>query len=190
MERVVWASSDTALGFPYEKVQPHYAPVDENHPVQPQSSYALAKVMCEELARQMNAMYGLPIIGLRFSSVRFRGAERWDNYRVIPSFWDDPFKRKSNLWGYVDVRDAALAARLSLEADIKAAEVFNVGAADTIMDRPTADLLEAVWPGTPTTREMGEFEAVLCIDKARRMLGYEPVYSWRDCRDEFAPATS
>ncbi len=189
MERVVWASSDTTLGHPYEKVQPHYAPVDEDHPVQPQSGYALAKVMGEELARQMHAMYGLPIVGLRFSSVRYRGAERWDNYRVTPSFWDDPFKRKSNLWGYVDARDAALAVRLSLEAEIHTAEVCNVGAADTIMDRPTAELLEAVFPGAPIRPGIGEFEAVLCIDKARRLLGYAPAYSWRDNTDEFPAAT-
>jgi nucleoside-diphosphate-sugar epimerase len=186
MQRVVWASSDTTLGHPYTKVRPHYAPVDEAHPVQPQTGYALSKVMGEELARQMNRMYGLPIIGLRFSSIRFTGAEHYDNYAVIPSFWSDPFKRKMNLWGYVDARDAAQGVRLSLESDVKSAEVFNLGAPDTIMDRPTAELLETVFPGIPARPGMSEFEAVLSIDKARRVLGYEPVYSWRNLREELA----
>lgn len=185
MKKVVWASSDTTLGHPYARVSPQYAPVDEAHPVQPQTGYALSKVMCEELARQMNRMYGLPIIGLRFSSIRFTGTDHFDNYRVIPSFWADPLSRKSNLWGYVDARDAALGVRLGLESDLTTAEVFNLAAADTIMDRPTADLLAAAFPDTAVKRQMGAFEAVLCIDRARQMLGYEPMHSWRDHRDEF-----
>jgi nucleoside-diphosphate-sugar epimerase len=184
MRRVVWASSDTALGWPFEAARPHTAPLDETHPAQPQTAYALAKVICEELARQMYHMHGLTIAGLRFTSIRFTGAWHFDNYRVIPQFWSDPFSRKSNLWGYVDARDAAAAVRLSLEADLSSAEVFNIGAADTIMDRPTAELMAAVFPETPIAPGMGEFDPVLSIAKARAMLGYEPQYSWRDLREE------
>jgi UDP-glucose 4-epimerase len=31
----------------------------------------------------------------------------------------------------------------------------------------------------PVTRELGEHETMLSIDKARRVLGYEPRFSWR-----------
>ena len=43
LNRVVWASSETTLGLPFD-VPPRYAPVDEDHyPVQA-STYALSKV--------------------------------------------------------------------------------------------------------------------------------------------------
>src|SRR5215212_5076873 len=83
LERVVWASSETTLGLPFDR-PPDYAPVDEAH-VYPESSYALSKVVGEEMARQFSRWTGIPILGLRFSNVIVR-----EEYRQFPSFWDDP----------------------------------------------------------------------------------------------------
>ena len=47
LPRVVWASSETTLGLPFER-PPDYAPVDEAH-VYPETSYALSKVLGEEM---------------------------------------------------------------------------------------------------------------------------------------------
>ena len=69
MSRVVWASSETTLGLPFDRQQPAYAPMDENHPLYPESSYALSKVLGEEMARQFNRWTGIPFIGLRFSNI-------------------------------------------------------------------------------------------------------------------------
>jgi nucleoside-diphosphate-sugar epimerase len=46
-ERVVWAASETALGLPFDRAPPAYAPLDEEAPVLPESSYALAKILGE-----------------------------------------------------------------------------------------------------------------------------------------------
>ncbi len=51
LKRVVWASSETTLGLPFDQ-PPDYAPVDEEHELRPESSYALSKVLGEEMARQ------------------------------------------------------------------------------------------------------------------------------------------
>jgi UDP-glucose 4-epimerase len=48
------------------------------------------------------------------------------------------------------------------------------------MSRSSASLAAAVYPDVPVTRELGEHETLLSIDKARRLLGYEPQHSWRD----------
>ena len=180
MRRVVWASSETVLGFPFDNVQPEYVPVDENHPLLPQNSYALSKVVCEELARQMNQLYGLPIIALRFSNILYTGADHPANYEAVPGYWPDPYSRKFNLWGYIDARDAAESVRLSLESDIKTADEFIIAAADTIMNSPNSQLMDAVFPGVPIKEGTGDFETLLSIDKARRLLRFEPRYSWRD----------
>lgn len=185
MERVVWASSETVLGFPFEKVQPYYLPVDEKHRLQPQNSYALSKVVCEELAYQMNHLYGIPIIGLRLSNVLYTGTAHPANYEAIPSYWSDPMKRKFNLWGYIDARDSATSVRLSLEANITTSENFIVAAQDTIMNRPNRELIEAVFPEDVTLQEgLGEFDSLLSTKKANLMLGFTPQYSWRNVLDK------
>ena len=175
LRRVVWASSETVLGLPFEREQPAYAPIDEEHPALPNFSYALSKLISEEMARQFNRWTGIPYVGLRFSNIM----EPHD-YERFPTFWDDPAIRRWNLWGYVDARDVAQSCRRALESDLPGAEVFIVAAADTVMTRPSRDLMAEVYPDVPLRGELGEYETLLSIAKARRLLGYEPGFSWRD----------
>jgi nucleoside-diphosphate-sugar epimerase len=175
LRRVVWASSETTLGLPFDNVQPAYAPIDEQHPLYPESSYALSKVLSEEMARQFSRWSGIPFVGLRFSNIM-----EPERYQGFPDFWGDPRKRKWNLWGYVDARDVAQSCRLGLEADIGGAEAFIIAAADTVMNRPNRELMAEVFPGVPLREGTGDFETLLSIEKARRLLGYEPRFSWRD----------
>ena len=184
MQRVVWASSETVLGFPFENNRPASVPVDETHAQQPQGSYSLAKVVCEELARHMNRLYDLPIIGLQYSNILFTGTDHPANYAEIPGYWADKASRKFNLWGYIDARDAATAARLALESDLKTADNFIIAAADTIMNCPNAELMEAVFPDVPIEKGTGEYESLLSTSKAQRLLGFTPRYSWRDVISE------
>jgi nucleoside-diphosphate-sugar epimerase len=173
LSRVVWASSETILGLPFEREQPAYAPIDEEHPAYPESSYALSKVISEELGRQLYRWTGTPYVALRFSNIM----EPHD-YEQFPSYWDDPRVRRWNLWGYIDARDVAQSCRLALEGDI-GAEHFIIAAADTVMNRPSSELMADVYPSVPY-RPAGTFDTLLSIEKARRLLGYEPRGSWRD----------
>jgi nucleoside-diphosphate-sugar epimerase len=175
LSRVVWASSETVLGLPFEREQPDYVPVDEGQTPFPQSSYALSKLLGEKMAAQFNRRFGVPFVGLRFSNIMEE-----DDYRQFPGFWDDPHLRKWNLWGYVDARDVAGSVRAALETEISGAEVFIVAAADTVMNRPSADLVDEVYPETPVRRAIDGYETLLAIDKARDLLGYRPGHSWRD----------
>jgi nucleoside-diphosphate-sugar epimerase len=176
LRRVVWASSETTLGLPFERELPRYAPIDEEHPLLPESSYALSKVISEEMARQFNRWNGIPYVGLRFSNVM----EPHD-YERFAEYWEDAQLRRWNLWGYVDARDVAQSCRLALEAGVTGAEVFIIAAADTVMNRPSAELMAEVYPDVEL-RAVGEFGTLLAIDKARRVLGYEPAFSWREVR--------
>lgn len=176
LERVAWASSETTLGLPFD-VPPRYAPVDEAHFPLPTSTYALSKVISEQLAEHVSAWSGIPFVGLRLSNI-FRP----EDYATLASFQGDATLRRWNLWGYIDVRDAATAFRLALEADVTGSHNVIIAAADTIMNRPSADLLAEVFPGVALTREIGEFETLLAIDGARDLLGYAPAHSWRDRR--------
>jgi nucleoside-diphosphate-sugar epimerase len=52
--------------------------------------------------------------------------------------------------------------------------------ADTVMSRPNSELLAEVFPRVPARAALGEYDTLLSIAKARRLLGYEPEHSWRD----------
>jgi nucleoside-diphosphate-sugar epimerase len=174
LQRVVWASSETTLGLPFDR-PPDYAPIDERHELRPETSYALSKVLGEEMARQFNRWTGIPIIGLRFSNIMERA-----DYQRFPSFWDDPMLRKWNLWGYVDCSHVAQSVRLALAADVRGAEAFIIAAADTVMRRPSRELMAEVFPGVPLSEGIAEHGTLLGIDKARQMLGYSPDFTWRE----------
>jgi nucleoside-diphosphate-sugar epimerase len=174
LERVVWASSETLIGLPFEREQPRYAPIDERHPLLPEFSYALSKLVGEAMADQFARWSGIPFVSLRISNIMTE-----PDYARFPGFWDDPTIRAWNLWGYVDARDVAQAARLSLIAPVTGHEAFLIAASDTCMTRPSASLLEEVYPDVPHGSIEGH-TTLLSIDKASRVLGYTPQHSWRD----------
>ena len=172
--RVVWASSETTLGLPFD-TPPRYAPVDEAHYPVPTSTYALSKVASETIAGHIAEWSGIPFIALRFSNILGPA-----DYQQFPTFWNDPHLRKWNLWGYIDERDAAAACRVSLAAEIRGSESFIIAAADTVMTRPSAELMHEVFPTVPLTREVPGNTTLLRMDHARQALGFTPQHTWRD----------
>ncbi len=178
LKRVVWASSETTLGLPFD-TPPRYAPVDEAHYPVPESSYALSKVASETIAEQFARWSGVPFVGLRLSNILGP-----DEYKTFPdTCWHDAQARKWNLWGYIDERDVAQACRVGLSAEVEGADAFIIAAADTVMNRPSRDLMAEVFPGTPVQLELPEFGTLLSIERARRVLGFEPQHSWREVLD-------
>jgi nucleoside-diphosphate-sugar epimerase len=177
LRRVVWASSETTLGLPFA-APPRYAPVDEDHYPLPTSTYALSKVASETVAGHIAGWSGIPCVALRFSNILGPA-----DYEAFPSYWDDPAARKWNLWGYIDERDVAQACRLSLDADISAlggSVSFIIAADDTVMTRPSADLMREVFPGVPLRGEVAGNATLLSNDRAKQVLGFRPAHSWRD----------
>ena len=174
LRRVVWASSETVLGLPFD-TPPLFAPIDETIEPRPESSYALSKLAAETMAAQFARRTGIAFVGLRISNIM-----EPEDYAAFPSYWGDAQLRKWNLWGYVDCRDVAQAARRALTADVTGADVCIVAAADTVMTRDSADLMAEVFPQVPMHREVRGRETLLSIDRARRVLGYEPEHRWAD----------
>lgn len=174
IRRLVYASSETVLGLPFD-VPPPYIPVDEEYPPRPESVYSLVKTLEERMAVELVRWHPeLSITGLRFSNVMVP-----EDYAAFPSYDADARQRKWNLWGYIDARDGAQAVQRALEVAPPGFETYIIAAADTVMSRPNAELVAEVFPGVPT-RDFGEHDTLLSIDKARRLLGYDPQHSWRD----------
>lgn len=174
IRNVVTASSETVLGLPFD-TPPPYIPVDEEYDARPESHYSLSKHLEEQLAIQLCRWHeDLKIIALRFSNVMDE-----QDYARFPDFDADPAARKWNLWGYVDGRDAAQAVRRSLEHAETGFDRFIVAAADTAMTRDNRELVAEVFPDVPVHGDIAGNGTLLSIDKARRVLGYEPEHSWR-----------
>jgi nucleoside-diphosphate-sugar epimerase len=176
--RVVWASSETVLGLPFDR-PPDFAPVDETITPRPESSYALSKLVGETLAAQVNRRTGIPFVGLRISNIM-----EPPDYARFESWQDGARVRKWNLWGYVDARDVATACRLAVEGETTGSDVAIIAATDTAMRRDSAELMAEVFPGVPLRRPLAGRETLLAIDHARDLLGYEPAHSWLESGDE------
>ncbi len=174
IKNVVFASSETVLGLPFD-TPPPYVPVDEEYFPRPETAYSLGKLLDETMAAQYCRWDPeLKMVGLRFSNVM-----DVEDYKAFPSFNADPKLRKWNLWAYIDARDGAQAVRRGIEAEFKGFEPFIIANSDTVMSRSNISLMAEVFPSVPHKRELTQNGTLLCIDKARRMLDYNPQYSWR-----------
>ncbi|TXN32421.1 NAD-dependent epimerase/dehydratase family protein [Lacisediminihabitans profunda] len=175
IKNIVYASSETVLGIPFE-TPPPYIPVDEEYDTRPESIYSLTKHLEEQLAIKLVRWDPeLSITGLRFSNVMDVA-----DYAAFPSYDADARLRSWNLWGYIDARDGAQAVERALLRNVPGFEAFIIAASDTTMSRSSASLAAEVFPTVTVTKELGETETMLSIDKARRLLGFEPEHSWRN----------
>lgn len=175
MTKIVYASSETVQGLPFD-VPPPYIPVDEDYAARPESVYSLVKHLEETMAVELVRWHPeVSITALRFSNVMVP-----DDYAEFPSFDADPTLRKWNLWSYIDARDGAQAVLRALEVAPAGFDHFLIAAADTAMSRSNADLVEDVFPETEIRGDLGIHDSLFSTAKARRLLGYHPVHSWRD----------
>jgi nucleoside-diphosphate-sugar epimerase len=175
IHNLVWASSETLLGYPFNN-PPAYVPLDENLPPTPEVVYSLAKDLEEEMARHYCRWNpDQKMIGLRFSNVIDPS-----EYANFPPFEDDPASRKWNLWSYIDARDGAQAVVRALGYDKPGFDSFIIANPDTVMSRPSTELMDEFFPGADFRAPVEGTQSLCSIDKARRLLGWEPQHSWRD----------
>jgi len=176
--KVVFASSETTYGICFAQGErtPLYVPVDEEHPTVPEDSYAMSKVANEVTARSFQARSGADVYGLRINNV----IEPHEYEQVFPAFLADPALRRRNLFAYIDTRDLGQMVQRCLTTDGLGYEVFNVANADMSVSVTTDEVRERFYAGVEQRRPMGPDETFYSIDKARRLLGYEPEHSWRD----------
>ncbi|MCB1516920.1 MAG: NAD(P)-dependent oxidoreductase [Hyphomicrobiaceae bacterium] len=183
IDRVVWASSETVLGFPYD-TPPELVPTHDDDPPIPTGSYGISKAVVENLAEHLHRLHGTTFIGLRFSNVYYDNAGSETDYQDLPPFWDKPKEKKFNLWGYVDHRDIAQGVYRALTSSVTGARNYTLAAADTNMKMTNEELVALCFPGTRIRPGTGAHDTLIGIDRAREELGYDPQYSWRDILGE------
>jgi UDP-glucose 4-epimerase len=187
-DRVVMASSPTVLGYgaPAGWLPPSF-PLTEQTPPRPWHAYALSKHVAEQVARMYAAAHGG---GVRYASFRpcyviapeeWQGAPTQQGHSVLERL-DDPALAAPSLFNYVDARDVTsfLEALLERMGSIDNGDTFLVGAADALARRPLAELIPQFVPGSEDLAAgLTGTAPAFSIDKARRVLDWEPARSWR-----------
>lgn len=180
IRKLVTASSDCALGitFSHQLTEPQYLPLDELHPTTPDNCYGLSKLVGEQVADAMAKRFEMSIISMRISAVL--------NTEVYKMDWflkdlDDPTRGATdNLWTYLDVRDCARAFRLAVEANIEGHEIIHIAAPDTRAIVASEQLIETYFPHVELRRPITGTECFHDLSKAKRLLNFEAIHSWRD----------
>lgn len=180
--RVVYASSVSVLGFPFNEqpLAPMYVPIDEAHPSLPQDAYALSKHIGEELVAGFARRGRFSAVSLRLAWIH---TPRTFAGQIRPLL-ADPAMGAANLWSYVDTRDVAEAVRCALGAEIAGQEACFIAAADSFMPVPTAALVAEHYPSTVVRDGLAENGSLLSSVKAERVLGFRSGFSWRSYENE------
>ena len=174
--RVIVASSVAAFGFLYAARvwPPDYLPLDEHHPCRPQDPYGLSKLLGEKVADGFAASGRLSVLSLRLPGINFDLS-----YASFPERWKNPGARLGGFWSYIDARDAAMAFKLALEADLSGHHVLNVAAPTSTMREATVDLIEKYIPGVKRAEEglTGNWSG-MDSSKAKSLLGFKAKHTW------------
>jgi UDP-glucose 4-epimerase len=181
--RFVHVSSETVPGFffPERPWLPDYLPVDEEHPVRPQDPYALAKSFAEQLCDAAVARSDIKAISIRPSWVQNDDNYAWN---LGPQL-RDPDTPSAGFWAYIDAEDLADSLLLAAASDLPGHEVFYIASPDAASNLTLPELLErhGLADKLPL-RDLARPDAGgISIEKARRLLGFDPKRSWRDHLD-------
>jgi len=179
--KVVMASSITAVGFPTFSQIP-LLPVPESYH-EANVTYALGKISEEAVAAQLVRWQE----GMRITALRFTNIVGPDDYADFAQATTTQYRRNL-LHSYLDVRDGAAAVGAALKRHEPGFNIYNIAAAESSNTIPSAQLAARNFPGVPVQKDMGEFEPLFSVRKAKRDLGFTSSYHWRTeyerCRRE------
>jgi dTDP-glucose 4,6-dehydratase len=179
IERFVHVSSSEVYGTA------RYAPMDEEHPLEPRSPYAATKAGADRLAYAYFVTYDLPIVVVRpFNNY----GPRQHPEKVVPRFatqalLGEPLTihgdgHATRDWLYVADDAEAIQAAIEAPLDLVAGEVVNVA---TGVDVSVAEIADMVLDALGAPRELRVFlderpgqvdRHIGSTDKAARVLGW------------------
>jgi nucleoside-diphosphate-sugar epimerase len=169
---IVYASSITAMGFPF-KENPPSLPVDESYTAA-NNTYGLGKVLEEAMVAQLVRWDPTTSI----TALRYTNVVNPENYSTFARAGESTYRRDL-IGSYVDARDGALAVSLALEHAEPGLEIYNIAAPDSGLTIPSAELAESWFPGVAISKPLAEFESLMSTDKAQQRLGFAAEHLWR-----------
>lgn len=182
-KRVVYFSSVNALGIFMGQHAPDYFPIDDDHPARPRSTYGMMKRLCEQMCEYFTFNTGITTICLRPPGVALP-----DRYPAIRERWAaDPDSEWKHGWEYgalCHVEDVASAAVLGLTCPDPGHVTLLLCADDIASFTPSREMAAKVHPDVPwrggAEYEADPFKALVDNSKAKRVLGWQPQYAFRE----------
>lgn len=153
------------------------AVLDDDAPLRTDSAYSLSKALMETLAQEISHQRDVSITVLRYMAFGYRTNERLG---------------LGLLSRYLSSEDAARAAIRAVFADGMKGEIFHIGPKSPLTNsdilqalKSPGEVLEKYYPGSVEVVERAGhklspemFWPVVSIEKARRLLGWEPQYTF------------
>lgn len=145
VEKIVYSSSAAIFG------EPQYQPIDEKHPLEPDSPYGVSKLAGEKHCLCYTRTYDLDVVCLRYFNV-YGINQRYDAYgNVIPIFTTLLLQSKPiTIYGdgeqtrdFVNVNDVAMANILAAEK-AGLSGVFNIGTGVSMTINSLASMMKEI----------------------------------------------
>jgi nucleoside-diphosphate-sugar epimerase len=185
VKKVAAASTFYVLGLGFriskKSFKVEYLPIDEEHPLCPEDTYSLSKVLNEETMAAFSRAYDIQCVAFRLMGVNYPHAQ-------THQFGVTPEAKPGHVGGpigttyqYVDARDVAQACRLALESEkLGGFEAFYLST-DTTLAEETRPVVERLYPDLKAmAANLKGHEGMISIKKAQELLGYQPKWSWRN----------
>jgi UDP-glucuronate 4-epimerase len=181
----VFASSSSVYGI-NKKV-----PFAESDPIERTiSPYAATKLACEQICSNYSHLFGMRMVCLRFFTV-FGPRQRPDlaiskfTHLLLEGNSIERYGDGSSARDYTYIDDIIQGVRASIDYDGSPFEIFNLGGSQTTT---LSELIEIIQDELGVTAEVivkpdqpGDVPRTFAdVDKAKRLLGYEPKTGPRD----------
>jgi nucleoside-diphosphate-sugar epimerase len=181
ISRVVLASSCCVYGFVFalHPLAPQYLPLDEAHPKLPQDLYGISKLLNEQTAAAYTRRTGMTTISLQLTTVMNFEDER-ASWRLRQLHYSNRMNT-GELWGYIDVRDAARAFRLAVEVPREGSHAAIIAARDSFTPYDIRDLVREHYPSLAKYTDWFEAHSSLLDTRhAEEIMGFVAERRWRD----------
>ena len=187
IKRLVYSSSGAIFG------EAKYLPVDEDHPLNPESPYAVSKLAAEKYCFAYWKVHGVPTASLRYFNIY--GSRQGENECAnVISIFINKIKEGKPLTVYGDgnqtrdfvfVEDIVQANLLAATQPAAVGEIFNIGTGIGSNLKELIGILDELSgrknPVIYTDPRTGEVKHSRAnIEKARKMLGYNPKTTFKE----------
>jgi UDP-glucose 4-epimerase len=181
VKRLVYSSSGAIFG------EAKYLPIDEEHPLHPESPYAVSKMAAEKYAFAFYKVYGVPTASVRYFNIYGPRQDTSEYANAVSIFLGRTRERKPlTIYGdgeqtrdFVFVQDVVTANILAATRSAAVGEVFNIatGVATSInkiteIIRQVSGRESQIVYADPRAGEVRHSRAT--IEKAQKLLGYNP----------------
>jgi UDP-glucose 4-epimerase len=183
--RVVYASTWEVYG------EPHYEPIDENHPTNPDHPYSITKLAGESLLLASSRLRDVPTVALRLGTAYGSGLRPNSVFRIFidKARVGEPLTIQgdgSQGRQFTHAQDIARAFELAARSDVSG-EVLNTVAPETTSIKELADLVTHYFPTEVTFGEPRPGDvppARVSAERAKSVLGWEATMTFSRGMDE------